>query len=113
METKRQLHVLDTHLGQSEYVTGADYTIADMAIWPWYGAVMKEAYGAQEFLNVSEYVNLQRWVDLVGARPAVKRGRMVNRTFGTPETQLRERHSARDFEVNREDMVEARGGERA
>ncbi len=112
METKRQLHVLDTQLGKSEYVAGDAYTIADMAIWPWYGAIAREAYGAQEFLGVDEYRNLDRWVDLVGAREAVKRGRMVNRTFGSAETQLRERHSARDFEVNREDMVEARGGER-
>ena len=110
METKRQLHVLDTHLASHEYMIGAEYTIADMAIWPWYGAVMKEAYAGQEFLGVSEYVNLLRWVDQVGAREAVKRGRMVNRTFGKPETQVRERHSARDFEVNREDMVEERGG---
>lgn len=112
METKRQLHVLDTQLGRSEYVAGDAYTIADMAIWPWYGAIAREAYGAQEFLGVDEYRNLDRWVDLVGAREAVKRGRMVNRTFGSAETQLRERHSARDFKVNREDMVEARGGER-
>ena len=112
METKRQLHVLDTQLGKSEYVAGDTYTIADMAIWPWYGAIAKEAYGAQEFLGVDEYTNLMRWVEQVGAREAVKRGRMVNRTFGAPETQLRERHAAKDFEVNREDMVEARGGER-
>lgn len=112
METKRQLHVLDTRLAESEYVAGADYTIADMAIWPWYGSIAKEAYGAQEFLDVARYTHLMRWVDQVGAREAVKRGRMVNRTFGSPETQLRERHAARDFEVNREDMVLARGGER-
>ena len=110
MEVKRQLHVLDTHLAKHEYMAGAEYTIADMAIWPWYGSIMKEAYGGQEFLGVSEYVNLLRWVDRIGAREAVKRGRMVNRTFGKPETQVRERHSARDFEVNREDMVEERGG---
>ena len=79
---------------------------------PWYGSIAREAYGAQEFLGVDEYENLMRWVEQVGAREAVKRGRMVNRTFGGPETQLRERHSARDFEINREDMVEARGGER-
>ena len=112
METKRQLHVLDTHLAASEYMVGGEYTIADMAIWPWYGAIAREAYAAQEFLNVKEYTNLQRWVDLVGGREAVIRGRMVNRTFGKPEGQLRERHSAKDFEVNRQDMVEARGGER-
>jgi GSH-dependent disulfide-bond oxidoreductase len=109
METKRQLHVLDTHLATNKYMVGDDYTIADMAIWPWYGSIMREAYAAQEFLNVSEYLNLSRWVDLVGERHAVKRGRMVNRTFGGPESQLRERHDAGDFETNREDMVIARG----
>jgi GST-like protein len=112
MEVKRQLHVLDTHLARHEYMAGSDYTIADMAIWPWYGAIAKEAYGAQEFLGVAAYTPLMRWVEQVGSRPAVRRGRMVNRTFGAPETQLRERHSARDFEVNREDMVQERGGER-
>ncbi len=112
METKRQLHVLDTRLAKHEYVAGDEYTIADMAIWPWYGTIAKEAYGAQEFLGVDEYRNLNRWVEQVGARDAVQRGRMVNRTFGSPETQLRERHSAHDFEVNREDQVQARGGER-
>ena len=113
METKRQLHVLDTRLAQSEYVAGAEYTIADMAIWPWYGSIAKEAYGAQEFLGVAEYTHLMRWVEQVGEREAVKRGRMVNRTFGSPETQVRERHSAQDFEIKRQDQVEARGGTRA
>ncbi len=112
METKRQLHVLDTRLASSEYVAGGEYTIADMAIWPWYGALAGEAYGAREFLGVEEYPHLLRWVDQIGERPAVKRGRMVNRTFGSPETQLRERHAATDFETNRQDMVEARGGRR-
>ena len=112
METKRQLHVLDTHLATNAYMAGDDYTIADMAIWPWYGSIMREAYGAQEFLSVHEYPNLDRWVDQVGSREAVKRGRMVNRTFGSPETQLLERHDATDFETNREDMVQARGGKR-
>lgn len=112
MESKRQLHVLDTHLASSEYVAGGEYTIADMAIWPWYGALAREAYGAQEFLGVEEYPHLLRWVDRIGERPAVKRGRMVNRTFGSPETQLRERHAATDFETNRQDLVEARGGQR-
>ena len=113
MEAKRQLDVLDRQLAEHEYVSGAEYTIADMAIWPWYGSIAKEAYGAQEFLGVDEYTHLMRWVDEVGAREPVKRGRMLNRTFGVPEGQLRERHSARDFEVNREDMVIARGGKRA
>ncbi len=112
METKRQLHVLDTHLAKNEYMVGGDYTIADMAIWPWYGSIMREAYNCQEFLSVHEYANLDRWVTLVGSRDAVKRGRMVNRPFGVPEGQLVERHDARDFDVNREDMVQARGGER-
>ncbi len=112
METKRQLHVLDTHLAVNEYMVGDDYSIADMAIWPWYGSIMREAYNAQEFLSVHEYPNLDRWVTLVGSRETVKRGRMVNRTFGVPEGQVRERHDAHDFEHNREDMVIARGGVR-
>jgi GSH-dependent disulfide-bond oxidoreductase len=112
METKRQLHVLDTHLATHEYMVGGDYTIADMAIWPWYGSIMRDAYNVQEFLGVQEYKNLDRWVMLVGGRDAVKRGRMVNRTFGGPEGQLRERHDASDFDNNREDMVIARDGER-
>ena len=112
METKRQFHVLDTHLANNEYMVGGGYSIADMAIWPWYGSIMREAYNCQEFLSVHEYKHLDRWVTLVGAREAVKRGRMVNRTFGKPESQLRERHDASDFENNREDMVIARGGER-
>ncbi len=112
METKRQLHVLDTHLATHEYMVGGDYSIADIAIWPWYGSIMREAYNCQEFLSVHEYKHLDRWVTQVGARDAVKRGRMVNRPFGQPETRLRERHDASDFETNRDDMVEARGGNR-
>ncbi|MGZ8283817.1 MAG: glutathione-dependent disulfide-bond oxidoreductase [Allosphingosinicella sp.] len=112
METKRQLDVLDRHLAQHEYMAGDEYTIADMAIWPWYGSIMREAYGAQEFLAVHEYRNVDRWTDLIGGRAAVKRGRMVNRTFGGPEGQLLERHDSSDFEQNREDMVQARGGVR-
>jgi GSH-dependent disulfide-bond oxidoreductase len=112
METKRQLHVLDTHLAKSEYMVGGDYGIADMAIWPWYGSIMRDAYNAQEFLSVRDYQHLDRWVTQVGARAAVKRGRMVNRTFGRPEGQVKERHDASDFENNREDMVIARGGVR-
>ena len=98
METKRQLHVLDTHLADNKFMVGDDYTIADMAIWPWYGAIMREAYGAQEFLGVKDYRNIDRWVELISSRDAVKRGRMVNRSFGPPETQLRERHDASDFD---------------
>jgi GST-like protein len=113
METKRQLHVLDTHLAKNAFMAGDEYTIADIAIFPWYGAIMRDAYNCQEFLSVREYTHLDRWVKQIAARPAVARGRMVNRTSGEPESQLRERHDARDFEVNREDMVQARGGERA
>ncbi|WP_298017106.1 glutathione-dependent disulfide-bond oxidoreductase [uncultured Parasphingopyxis sp.] len=100
MEVKRQLDVLDKNLAEREYMIGDEYTIADMAIWPWYGAIAKgAAYGdAAEFLSVQEYKNLMRWVDLVGERETVKRGRMVNQTFGKPENQLRERHDASDFD---------------
>jgi GST-like protein len=98
METKRQLHVLDTHLVNNEFLVGDDYTIADMAVWPWYGGVLDGAYGAQEFLSVTEYANLRRWADAIGARPAVARGRRVNRTWGEPNEILRERHEASDFE---------------
>lgn len=111
MEVKRQLHVLDSHLANNAYMAGDDYSIADMAIWPWYGGLMREIYGVQKFLSVAEYRHLDRWVDQVGARPAVQRGRMVNRRFGAPDSQLHERHDARDFTHNRADMVEARGGE--
>lgn len=114
MEVKRQLHVLDTQLGKHEYVAGDDYTIADIAIWPWYGALaLGAAYaGADEFLATHEYSNLQRWVKQVAARPAVARGRMVNRSSGALETQLKERHAASDFETNTEDKVIARSGVR-
>ena len=98
METKRQLHLLDTHLASHEYMAGAEYTIADIAIWPWYGAIARSAYSAQEFLSVQEYKNLNRWVELIASRPAVKRGQIVNRTFGPPEAQLAERHDASDFD---------------
>ncbi|MBP6012701.1 MAG: glutathione-dependent disulfide-bond oxidoreductase [Alphaproteobacteria bacterium] len=99
METKRQLDVLDRHLAKNEYMAGDEYTIADMAIWPWYGAMAKGLlYGAAEFLAVHEYKNVIRWADLIGARPAAKRGRMVNRVFGDPASQLHERHDASDFD---------------
>ncbi|MBO9712601.1 glutathione-dependent disulfide-bond oxidoreductase [Sphingomonas sp.] len=115
MEVKRQLHVLDTNLASREYIAGDEYTIADMAIWPWYGALARgEAYaGSAEFLNVGEYEHLQRWVAQVGAREAVRRGRMVNRATGPLEQQLRERHDASDFETNTQDKVLAREGEAA
>jgi len=98
METKRQLHVLDTHLAERRYFAGDDYTIADMAVWPWYGGVLNGAYNAQTFLNVAEYTHLARWSDLVGGREAVRRGRMVNRVAG-PGAFLRERHDASDFDA--------------
>lgn len=106
MEAKRQLDVLDRRLGESEYIAGPEYTIADIAIFPWYGGMAKGwQYGAAAFLDVGSYKNLQRWADLLLARPAVQRGRMVNRTFGEPETQLHERHDARDFETKTQDKV--------
>jgi GST-like protein len=98
MEAKRQLDVLDQRLAVSEYVAGPEFTIADMAIWPWYGLLAKgELYGAGEFLQVQEYRNLQRWTAQLGSRPAVQRGAMVNRVNGDPSRQLRERHDASDF----------------
>ena len=99
METKRQLHVLDTHLANNEYMAGGAYTIADIAIFPWYGGLMSELYNGQEFLGVHEYPRLQRWTDAIAARPAVRRGRMVNRTMGAPGTFLEERHDASDFDA--------------
>jgi GSH-dependent disulfide-bond oxidoreductase len=109
MEVKRELDVLDRRLAQSEYVAGPAYTIADIAIFPWYGNLATgEAYAAGEFLQVAEYKNVQRWTALIGARPAVKRGRMVNRVFGDPAGQLRERHDAGDFDTKTEDKVAAR-----
>ena len=108
MEVKRQLDVLDRRLATSEYIAGADYTIADMAIWPWYGALAKGlVYEAGEFLQVQEYKHVQRWTDQIAARPAVKRGRMVNRVVGDPASQLRERHDASDFELRTQDKLQA------
>ena len=99
MEVKRQLDVLDRQLAANEYIAGADYTIADMAIWPWYGALVKGMlYEGGEFLSVHEYKNVRRWTDAIAKRPAVQRGRMVNRTWGDPASQLPERHDASDFE---------------
>jgi GST-like protein len=99
MEVKRQLDVLDRRLAESEYVAGDAYTIADMAIWPWYGALVKGLlYEAGEFLSVHEYTHVMRWTDLIAARPGAQRGRMVNRAWGEPETQLPERHDASDFD---------------
>jgi GST-like protein len=99
MEVKRQLDVLDRHLAENEYMAGDEYTIADMAIWPWYGALAKGLlYGAGEFLAVQEYKHVNRWTDMIGARPGTQRGRMVNRTWGDPASQLPERHDASDFD---------------
>ena len=99
MEVKRQLDVLDRQLAANEYIAGADYTIADMAIWPWYGALVKGLlYEAGAFLSVHEYRNVLRWSDAIAMRPAVQRGRMVNRVWGDPASQLPERHEAGDFE---------------
>src|SRR4029450_10064087 len=110
MEVKRQLDVLDRRLAETEYVAGGDYTIADMAIWPWYGGLAKGwLYGAAEFLSVHEYKNVQRCADAIGARPAVRRGRMVNRVQGDPATQLHERHDAEDFDTKTQDKLEASG----
>ena len=100
MEVKRELDVLDRRLAQSEYIAGSEYTIADMAIFPWYGGLVKGwLYGAAEFLSAGDYHHVQRWADLLLERPAVQRGRRVNRTFGDPATQLPERHDAADFDV--------------
>ncbi|GAA0662856.1 GST-like protein [Sphingomonas insulae] len=98
MEAKRQLHVLDTQLSRSDYVAGDSYSIADMAIWPWYGGLFDGIYKAQAFLGLEDYPNLERWYRLVGGREAVRRGRIVNRATGEPGTILRERHDAADFE---------------
>jgi GST-like protein len=106
MEVKRQLDVLDRRLAESEYLAGAEYTIADMAVFPWYGGLVKGwSYGAAEFLSVQDYRNVQRWADAIFARPAVKRGRMVNRTSGAPSEQLRERHAVTDFDTRTEDKL--------
>ena len=108
METKRQLDVLDRRLAESEYLGGSDYTIAGMAVWPWYGSLVKIGlYEAAEFLQVKEYKNVLRWADQIGKRPAVKRGRMVNRVNGEPSSQLHERHDASDFETNTQDKLKA------
>ncbi|RKE53471.1 MULTISPECIES: glutathione-dependent disulfide-bond oxidoreductase [unclassified Sphingomonas] len=108
MEVKRQLDVLDRRLGESEYVGGDEYSIADMAVWPWYGALVKGlVYEAAEFLQVNDYKNVLRWTDLIAARPAVARGRMVNRVMGDPSSQLPERHDAGDFDTRTQDKIDA------
>jgi len=108
MEVKRQLDVLDRRLAETQYIAGDEYTIADMAIWPWYGGLAKGLlYGAGEFLQVQEYTHLVRWTNQIAERPAVKRGRMVNRTFGEPSSQLHERHDAGDFDSQTQDKIAA------
>ncbi len=110
MEVKRLLDVLDRRLAESEYVAGGDYTIADIAIWPWYGGLARGGqYGAAEFLSVQSYKNVLRWAEAIAARPAVKRGRMVNRTSGEPSSQLHERHDSSDFETKTQDKIMAAG----
>jgi GST-like protein len=108
MEVKRQLDVLDRRLAESPYLAGDDYTIADMAVWPWYGALVKGLlYGAGEFLAVQDYRNVLRWTDQIAQRPAVRRGRMVNRVSGDPASQLHERHDAADFDTRTQDKLDA------
>ncbi|MBB3062805.1 glutathione-dependent disulfide-bond oxidoreductase [Microbulbifer rhizosphaerae] len=106
MEVKRQLDVLDRQLADHPYVAGREYTIADMAIWPWYGALVRNAaYDAAEFLDAQSYKNVVRWTDEIAQRPAVQRGRMVNRTWGEPSEQLHERHDSSDFENRTQDKI--------
>ena len=109
METKRQLDVLNRHLADNEYMAGSDYSIADIAIWPWYGGVVTgQVYNAAEFLQAHEYTHLLRWAEQIGERPAVKRGRIVNRGFGDDlSQQLLERHDASDFELRTQDKLAA------
>jgi GST-like protein len=107
MEVKRQLDVLDRRLADNEYLAGTEYTIADIAVWPWYGSLAKGViYGdSGEFLSVHEYKNVLRWTDAIAKRPAVKRGRMVNRISGDPASQLHERHDASDFDTRTQDKI--------
>ena len=106
MEVKRQLDVLDKQLADNEYIAGSEYTIADMAIWPWYGGLVKGwLYEGGEFLSVQDYKHVQRWANTIGERPAVRRGRKVNRTFGELSDQLHERHAATDFETHTQDKL--------
>ncbi|SLN31787.1 Disulfide-bond oxidoreductase YghU [Roseovarius albus] len=112
METKRQLDVLDRQLAQNPYVAGDDYTIADIAIWPWYGnLVLGRQYNAGEFLSVHEYENVVAWAEKIDARPAVQRGRMVNRTMGDLSEQLHERHDASDFDLRTQDKIGEKAAE--
>ncbi|MGE8318546.1 MAG: glutathione-dependent disulfide-bond oxidoreductase [Comamonas sp.] len=111
MEAKRQLDVLDRRLAESRYLAGDDYTVADIAVWPWYGALAKgQLYEAGEFLQVQEYTHVLRWADEIAQRPAARRGRMVNRVSGQPASQLHERHDASDFDTRTQDKLAASGG---
>jgi GST-like protein len=113
MEVKRQLDVLNRRLADNEYLAGDQYTIADIAVWPWYGGLAQGLlYGAGEFLNVQEYTNVQRWTNAIARRPAAQRGRMVNRTWGEPSSQLHERHDASDFETKTQDKIGDKIGEK-
>ena len=106
MEVKRQLDVLDRRLAETPFLAGEAYTIADIAVWPWYGALAKGLlYESGEFLQVQEYAHVQRWADAIAARPAVQRGRMVNRVMGEPSSQLHERHDASDFDTSTQDRL--------
>ena len=106
MEVKRQMDVLNKRLAEHEFIAGSDYTVADMAIWPWYGALAKgQLYEAGEFLQVHEYTHVVRWADQIAQRPAVQRGRKVNRVFGDPANQLHERHDASDFDTKTQDKL--------
>ena len=108
METKRQLDVLDRHLADHRYMCGDEYTIADIAIWPWYGGLaIYNQYDAAEFLDVESFTHVQRWAKEIASRETVKRGRMVNRLRGEPHEQLRERHDAGDFETKTQDKSDA------
>jgi GST-like protein len=110
MEVKRQLDVLDRRLAESAFLAGDDYSIADMAVWPWYGTLAKgQLYEAGEFLQVEAYAHIKRWTDQIAQRPAVRRGRMVNRTWGEPSSQLHERHDAGDFDTRTQDKLATPG----
>jgi GST-like protein len=106
MEVKRQFDVVDRHLAKNAFMAGSEYSIADMALWPWYAALVRDnAYDAAEFLDLASYTHVGRWVEMIAQRPAVKRGRMVNRTYGPENEQLHERHDASDFETRTQDKL--------